>query len=175
LEGALRVYNISAKGRESTLYWVEPGDSCILAINSVFADVRYPAWVESDPLPTVLAVIPPATFRQLFSEEPAVQTFTFNVLSSRVFELMTTLEEVVSLDMEQRLVSFLVRKCDGDGVVAMSQSAIAGHLGTAREVVTRILRQFEGKGLVRTARGTTTVLDPVALSNYPGPTASAEV
>jgi CRP/FNR family transcriptional regulator len=163
VEGSLRVYNVSAKGRESTLYWVEPGDSCILAMSCLFSDVRYPAWVESDQVLTQLAVIPSEAYKRLFASEPSVQKFTFNVLSSRIFELMTTLEEVTTHDMERRLASFLVRKCDAEGDVAMSQATMAGHLGTAREVVTRILRQFESKGLVAVARGTTRVIDAVAL------------
>jgi CRP/FNR family transcriptional regulator, anaerobic regulatory protein len=156
--GALRVYNIDARGRETTLYWIEPGDSCVLALNCLFADVLYPAWVQAE-RPSRIVVIDPATYIALFASDRAIQRFTFDTLAGRVFELMTVLEEVVSSDKEQRLANLLVRKCNGQRVVAMSQARMAAHLGTAREVVTRILRQFEAKGLVRVTRGSTTVLD----------------
>ena len=129
MEGTLRIYNLAANGRQTTLYWVEPGDSCILAMNCAFRDLAYPAWVENDGVPTKLAVVPSAAYRSLFAVEPAVQAYTFEVLSARIFELMSILEDVNTLDMEQRLADFLLRKCDGSGVVALSHARIAAGLG----------------------------------------------
>ena len=166
-EGALRVYNISAKGRETTLYWVERGDSCIFAISCVFSDVLYPAWVESDAAGTSFAVIPPAVYRSLFEKEKAVQQFTFDVLSNRIFELMTILEDVTASDLDKRLANFLVNKADPTGTLQMSHEEVAVHLGTAREVVTRTLRKLTAAGLVNTERGAIQLLDAPALAQYP--------
>jgi CRP/FNR family transcriptional regulator len=162
--GELRVYNITAEGQESTLYWVRAGESCILAMNSVFSDLLYPAWVQSGEHPTRFAVIPGGVFRELFATETSMQRFTFNVMAGRIFELMSLLEEAVSLDVEQRVASLLVRQCDGEGTVRMSQDRMASHLGTAREVITRALKKLTERGLVQTSRGSVKVLDPVTLA-----------
>ena len=164
LEGALRVYTIDARGRQSTLYSVGALDSCIFALSCAFSGLRYPAWVDNDAAPTRVAVIPSDTYRRLHATDAAVQGFTFEVLSSRIFDLMTAIEERSTLDVEERLASFLCRRCDADGVVRASHARIAAHLGTAREVVTRYLRGFEARGLLTTARGRITVSDPVALA-----------
>ncbi len=166
-QGALRVYNISAKGRESTLYWVEGADSCIFAISCVFSDVRYPAWVESDATSTTYAIIPPAVYRSLFEKERAVQKFTFDVLSNRIFELMTILEDVTASDLDKRLANFLVKKADDSGTLNMSHEEVAVHLGTAREVITRTLRKLTSAGLVYTERGTIKLVNASKLAQYP--------
>lgn len=163
VEGVLRVYTIDARGRQSTLYSVGATDSCIFALSCAFSGLRYPAWVENDTSPTLVAVIPSDVYRRLHATDAAVQKFTFDVLSSRIFDLMTAVEEMSTLDVEQRVASFLSRRCDADGVVRTSHAKIAAHLGTAREVVTRHLRRFEERGLLTTERGRIVVRDPVAL------------
>lgn len=166
-EGSLRVYTISAEGRETTLYWIGPGESCFLAINCTFKDVLYPAWVESEAA-TRGSIIPAPVFRELHAHEPALQRFTFDALSGRLFEFMGILEEVVSQDLEHRLAAFLQRKADEEGRVQMSQEVIANHLGTAREVVSRLLRGLVARRLVRTGRGHVEILDDRALARFFG-------
>jgi CRP/FNR family transcriptional regulator, anaerobic regulatory protein len=166
LEGALRVYTIDARGRQSPLYSVEANGACIFALSCAFSGLRYPAWVDSAEVRTRVAVIPSATYRALHATDPAVQRFTFDVLSSRIFDLMTAIEELQTLPVEQRLASFLCRRCDGHGLVRLGHAQIAAHLGTAREVVTRHLRRFEQRGWLTTARGRITVTDPVALAAW---------
>lgn len=163
-QGALRVYHLDAAGREGTLYWIEAGDTCILALNCVFAAVPYPAWVEScGDTPARFGVIPGALFRELFQSEPAVQAFAFDALSSRTFQLMGLLGEALSLGLGPRLVRLLLRFSDADGRVKVTQEALAGHLGTAREVVSRLLRSLVARGLIRTGRGTIELVDRAAL------------
>lgn len=162
-KGALRVYYLTPEGREGTLYWVDPGESCILAINCVFARMNYPAWVESEREPTRFSVIPADVYRMLFETEPAIQRFTFEVMSNRTFELMKLLTEAQSLGLERRAASFLLRRsCERDEVL-MSHETIANHLGTAREVVSRILRSLAADGLIETRRGSIRLLDRAGL------------
>lgn len=158
LEGCLRVYTINDAGREATLYWVERGESCILALRCVFSELEYPAWVqaESDAKWVVVAA---GAFRHLFTQEPALQRFVFDTLSSRIFSLMATLDEVLGSDVQSRLAGFLLRRADERGRVEASHETIAAHLGTAREVVSRGLRQLEQAGLVRRRRAVVEVLD----------------
>ncbi|MEE9344169.1 MAG: Crp/Fnr family transcriptional regulator [Methylococcales bacterium] len=163
--GSLRVYTIDLKGNETTLYTVLPGESCLLALNCVFSELRYPAWGSVDLVPTKLITIPSVIFKQLYSEEPAIRNFTFSVLSARIFDLMSTLEESMSLSMNQRLASFLIRTANHEGVVKMSHQDIASHLGTAREVISRLLKQFEKRGLLKLFRGSIRIISMQSLRN----------
>ena len=162
-QGALRVFYLTPEGREGTLYWVDPGQSCILGLNCIFGEVAYPAWVESDTETTRFAKIPGRLYRDLFSTEAAVQRFTFEVMSARTFELMALLTEARSLGLEQRVASFLLKRRDGADEVRMSQETIANHIGTAREVVSRVVRMLAAEGLIETRRGVIRVLKEAEL------------
>ncbi len=162
-EGALRVFHVHEDGRENTLYWVGAGDFCITALNCMFNGMNYPAWVSTDS-PTRVAIVPGSVFRELFDRERAVRDFTVSTMSERIFELISTLADAVSLGVEQRLATLVLRKLDSNNVVSMSQDVIANHLGTAREVVSRQLRAWSARGFVRTHRGGFEVLDRAALS-----------
>jgi len=162
--GVLRIYTCGPTGREQTLYWVGPGESCILAINCVFSQLRYPAWVEVDDEDARIVMIPAQVYRDLFASEPALQRFTFDVLSRRVIELTESLADAGTLAVEQRIIHLLVSRCGPDGKVPMNQERIARHVGTAREVVSRIIGTLARDGLVRTGRGTIELIDVEALS-----------
>lgn len=162
--GSLRVYTINSKGHETTLYWVNSGNSCVLAMNCIFSNLFYPAWVESCEEEVEIAIIPPAIYRKLFETEPLIQEFTFNVQSATVFDLLTTLEEAVTSSFMQRLASLLIKKADNRKIVNLGHDEIANHLGTAREVVSRACRQMQNKGLISTKRKEITLLDTTALS-----------
>lgn len=157
--GTLRVFYVAADGHEATLYRIGPGESCVLALTAAFRSDPYPAWVETEDDPLRVVVVPGATFRRLYDAEPAFREFVFEVLSGRVFELMTRMEEIGSLRIEQRLAGFLLDAADEAGEVAMSQARMAAHLGTAREVVFRALRSLSEQGLVATGRARVRTLD----------------
>jgi len=161
-KGALRVYYVSAEGREGTLYWVEPGQTCILAINCMFSGLAYPAWVESDG-ETEVSLVPGDVYRRLFATEPSVQRFTFDNLSGRLFELMQLIEETASQGLEARIAAFLLRRSKGEESVAITQEQIARHLATSREVVSRVLRALQARRLIETSQGHVTLLDPAGL------------
>ncbi len=161
-KGALRVYYVSAEGREGTLYWVEPGQSCILALNCMFSRLAYPAWVESEG-ETEVSIVPGDVYRRLFAAEPAIQSFTFEVLSGRLFELMALIEETASQGLEARVAAFLLRRAKGGTTIAVTQEQIARHLATSREVVSRVLRGLVARRLVATTQGRIDLLAPKAL------------
>ena len=163
LQGALRVFTLSADGRESTLYRMTPGDTCVLALNSFFNDVLYPAWVEADE-DTTVGIVPGAAYRTLFATESAVQDITLSALSSAVFGLMTELETRHSQSLEQRLASYLILRSSSEAKVQRTQQEIASDLGTTREVIGRMMAQFVRQGLTRSGRGTITLTDKHALT-----------
>lgn len=174
LSGRLRVATLSAEGREAALYTLAPGETCILALNSLFNDLLYPAWVHADADSTV-AVVPGPLYRALFASEPVVRDMTVHALSTAVFRLMETLEDVHAHRLDQRLAGFLLLRASGDGVVRMTQQEIATHLGTTREVVGRLMARFAAAGLLTTRRGTVTLRDVAGLRalgpQAPAPTA----
>jgi CRP/FNR family transcriptional regulator len=161
--GQLRVFSLSPAGSEATLYLLNPGETCVLALNCIFNDLLYPAWVEAVAA-TRVAIIPGAEFRRLFESEPAVRNLTVQAFSTVVFRLMAELEEVHSYRLDRRLASFLVRHASSDGNVRMTQQEIASHLGTTREVVARLLGRLASDGLVRTGRSRVVLDDPVRLA-----------
>jgi CRP/FNR family transcriptional regulator, anaerobic regulatory protein len=161
--GAIRVYYLDADGHEGTLYWIEEGESCILALNSLFTEIPYPAWAESEGEGTEIIEIPGALFRELFAVEPSSQKFLFEQLSGRVFELQKLLERTMRQPQEARLILLLLTHADSEGVVHMSQEKLARHLGTVREVVARLLRNLASQGLVETAPRKVKLLDRARL------------
>jgi CRP/FNR family transcriptional regulator len=167
LRGCLRVFTLSPDGREATLYRILPGDTCVLALNSLFNDVLYPAWVEAEQ-DTDVGVIPGAAYRRLFAAEQVIQDITLRALSSAVFGLMTELELRHAQTLEQRLAGYLLLRASSDGTVGRTQQEIASELGTTREVVGRLMAEFARMGLVRSGRGVVTLADKLALARLSG-------
>jgi len=160
--GRLRVYTLSFDGGEATLYWIAPGETCVLALNCIFNDLLYPAWVEAEPHTTV-AVIPGPLYRMLFENEPVIRNVTVQALSTLVFRLMAELEQIHSCKLEQRLGNFLLLHAAGNGTLRMTQQEIASHLGTTREVVARLFRQLVAKKYIETKRGMVVLVEPARL------------
>lgn len=164
--GSLRVYYIAESGREATLYHVEPGGTCVLALGATVNDAPYPAWVESGPQGGTFVRVPPPLFHRLVDQEPAFRQFVLTAMGGRIFDLMARLEELGSMQLEQRLARYLLRWQDTAGVVRVTQATIAAELGTAREVVSRILRGLEHRGLVATGRARVRICDRPALDQF---------
>lgn len=163
LQGQLRVYTYSAMGKEATLYMINPGETCVLALNSMFNHILYPAWVETE-AETVLGVLPGDVYRSLFKHETGIQDLTVKALSTAVFRLMDELVQVHGQRLDQRLAGFLLTRASADGVVLKTQQQIAAHIGTTREVVAKHLAEFSKQGWVLTQRGQVKLCDTKALA-----------
>jgi CRP/FNR family transcriptional regulator len=165
VSGKLRIFTISPDGNEATLYMINPGETCVLALNCIFNDLLYPAWVEASPA-TKVAVIPGAIYRALFDSEPAIRDMTVQAFSTLVFRLMSGLEEIHSCKLEQRLANLLLLHASTDGNIRMTQQEIASHLGATREVVARVLGQLASEGHIQTGRNQIVINDPVSLAEH---------
>ena len=163
ISGQLRVFTLSPDGHEATLYLINPEETCVLALNCIFNDLLYPAWVEAGS-DTRVAVIPGTLFRALFDAEPSIRNMTVQAFSIVVFRLMSELEGIHSYKLEQRLCNFLLLHASTDGVVRMTQQEIASHLGTTREVIARALGQLASAGHVETSRNRIAIYDPIRLA-----------
>jgi CRP/FNR family transcriptional regulator len=127
-------------------------------LNCIFNNLQYPAWVQSEP-DTCVGMIPSLTYRTLFQNEPSIQNLTVHALSVLVFRLMEELEEVHSLNLNARLAKFILLRGAGEGRLHMTQSELAAHLGTTREVIAKLLRKMVSTKSVRTLRGSIVIED----------------
>ncbi len=166
--GQLRVFTFTPQGTEATLYFIKPGETCVLALNCLFNDLLYPGWVEAAASTTV-DLIPGAVYRKLFEREPAVQDMTVKALSTLVFRLMGELEQIHSCTLTQRLANFLLLNASAEGVVRMTQSELAAHLGTTREVIARLIQGFTAQRYLATRRGVITINNSAKLAELMRP------
>jgi CRP/FNR family transcriptional regulator len=159
MTGELDVYIIDREGREASMYRVRASESCLFAINALFGNVPYPAWVRVTSSAATILMIPAAVLKELHHQEKSIRDWVFGVQSQRIFDLVSTLEAVQTLPVEARLRSYLLRAANGEHEVKVTHEAIARYLGTAREVITRNLRTFASAGLVALTRGCVKILD----------------
>jgi CRP/FNR family transcriptional regulator len=156
LSGEIRVYKIGESGREITLYEIGPGETCILNASCILAHRSYPAnAVAVSDVDVIL--IPSADFRRLVMEREEMRDFVFTLLSQRLAAVMELVEEVAFGRLDERLMDYLIEK-SGDGILESTHQKIANDLGTSREVVSRLLKDFERKQLVRLSRNSVTLL-----------------
>ncbi|MHB1405250.1 MAG: Crp/Fnr family transcriptional regulator [Desulfitobacteriaceae bacterium] len=153
LKGSLRVIKIGESGREILLYRVLPGESCILQLSSVLAGVGYPAnaIVENE---TEAVMVPAALFKKWINEYQSLRNFVYGNMTKRISSMMALVEEVAFKRMDTRLVELLLNKTSAEQIaVEMTHEEIASELGTAREVVSRLLKNLENDALVELSRG----------------------
>jgi CRP/FNR family transcriptional regulator len=164
VKGALRVYYLTDEGREATLYSVEPGGTCVLALSSTLLDEPYPAWVEAGASGGAFVHVASATFHRAMDTESSFRKFVLSSLSGRIFELMQKLEEVTTSTIVRRVARYLVNNVGDDGEVTVTQTRLATELGTAREVVFRALRTLAAQRLISAQRGRVRLLDVPGLA-----------
>ena len=162
LEGRVRVFKLSATGNEITLYEIHPGETCVLAASAAISGHSYSAIAVAD-TPLTAWLIPSQTFRELFARFAPFRTFFFNLLESRLAVMMSLVEEIAFRRVDTRLASHLAERADDVGEIRETHEQIAIHLGTAREVVSRLLADFARRGLIRTGRARIIVTDRPAL------------
>lgn len=153
-EGRVRVQLVSEQGREIVLYRVGPGETCILTTSCLMAarDYGAEAVAETDVRAIVLSS---AVFHALLAESAAFRDFVFSAYGDRMVDLIHLVVDVAFQRIDIRLAQHLLARADGSaaGVVAATHQGLAVELGTAREVVSRQLKEFERRGWVELQRG----------------------
>lgn len=162
VSGVARVYKVGENGREITLYRVEAGGSCILAASCILSNKRFPAMAVVEQTVTAV-VIPAPLLRQWLGQYGFWRDYLFALLADRLAVVIATVEEIAFQRMDGRLATFLLASGEVGTAVGVTHQAIAYELGTAREVVSRLLKEFEREGLVALGRGTVTVTDVAGL------------
>jgi CRP/FNR family transcriptional regulator len=160
--GSLRVYTAGGQGREITLYTVEPGECCLINVLCLISGMKSPAYAVADE--TIQAVaFSRATFLNWLAEREDVRQFVFGIMAGRVSGMMALVEEVAFQRLDCRLAAYLLQRGEGSDELILTHEAVAGDLGTAREVVSRLLKAFERQGAVELSRGRITLRDREAL------------
>ena len=158
--GQLRAYILSEDGREITISRLFEYDVSLLSASCVMPDMQMNVMIEAEK-DTEFWSIPACLFKNLVDGSLAVSTFANSLISGNFSELMWLMEQIMFKSFDKRLAAFLLEEAaiEESNSLKTTHEIIANHLGTAREVVTRMLRYFQSEGMVRLTRGTIEIAD----------------
>ena len=152
--GQLRAFILSDEGREITLYRLFERDICLFSASCMLRSMQFEIMIAAEK-DTELFVIPADVYQSVARESAPAANFTTEIMAGRFSEVMWLMEQIMWKSFDRRLARFLLDESalEGTAVLHLTHETIANHLGTAREVVTRMLRYFQSEGLVRLSRG----------------------
>ncbi len=162
--GQLRVYTLSSEGREITLYRLFDHDICLFSASCVMPNIQFEVIIEAEK-DCEMWVLPSCLFKDLMEESAVVANYANQLISSRFSEVMWLMEQIMWKSFDKRLASFLLEESSLENApcLKITHEKIANHMGTAREVVTRMLRYFQSEGMVKLTRGTVEITDETRL------------
>ncbi len=163
--GSIRVYMTSNEGREVTLFRIEKGDVCVLSASCVLEAVDFEVTIEAE-TDTEVMELPASVFARLVRENKDVELFSYKVTTERFSDVMWAMQQILFLSFDKRLAGFLIQECQKNNTdtICMTHDQIAKNLGSAREVVSRMLKNFEKEGMVSLSKGRITLTDCKALN-----------
>ena len=163
--GQLRAYILSEDGREITLYRLFEQDICLFSAPCVMRSVQFEIMIAAERDSDVF-IIPPYIFKQVMEESAPLANYTNELMASRFSEVMWLIEQIMWKSIDKRLAGFLVNEAalENSDTLKITHEMIANHLGTAREVITRMLRYFQSEGYVKLTRGAVELTDITGLN-----------
>lgn len=164
LDGTVRVQQQSETGREVTLYRVHAGESCVLTTACMLAFEEYSAEGIAETDVSAVA-IPRATFDDLAGRSSEFRNFIFRAYSRRITDLFTLVDDIVFQRMDVRLASRLLELANEDDVILATHQMLGSELGTAREVISRLLSEFHRRGWIEQERGKVRIVRREALAH----------
>ena len=158
--GQIRAFILSEAGKEITLYRLFERDMCIFSASCMLKNINFDIYMEAEHDSCVL-LIPTAVYNALNQSSLAVSNYTSQLISSRFSDVMWVMEQVLFTSFDKRLANFLLEQSviDDSDTLSITHDVIAKHLGSAREVVTRMLQYFQNEGMVSLSRGGIALLD----------------
>ncbi|MBR3762478.1 MAG: Crp/Fnr family transcriptional regulator [Lachnospiraceae bacterium] len=158
--GQLRAYVTSEEGREVTIYRLFDMDVCLLSASCMMQNIQFPITIEAEKASEVW-IIPAATFKEVMESSAVMANYANQLLASRFSEAMWLMEQIMWKSFDERLADFLLIESilEQTSYLRITHEKIANHMGTAREVVTRMLKYFQSEGMVRLGRGVIEILD----------------
>ena len=151
--GRLRLYMLSSDGKEITLYRLSPGDVCMLSASCVLQSITFDVYVDAEE-PSECYMISASAFSSVSEKVPAVKIYALETAVSRFSDVMWIMQQIVFMSMDKRLAIFLLDEVltTGSDTILMTHEQIARHLGTAREVITRMLKHLSDDDILKVAR-----------------------
>lgn len=158
--GQLRAFVLSDEGKEITIYRLFERDICLLSASCMMRSIQFDITISAEK-DTRLWIIPAQVYQKVMKQSAALAGFTNEIMASRFSDVMWLLEQVMWKSFDKRLAAFLLEEAaiEGKTCLEITHEAIGGHLGSPREVVTRMLRYFQNEGMVRLSRGRVELLD----------------
>ncbi len=166
-KGQLRVYIVSEEGREVTLYRLRQGDLCVLSasclMDAIVFDVLIEAVAESE-----LVVLPSPVLHPIMDENPLVELALYKTVVENFSEVMWTMQQILFMGADKRVAHFLWDEMvkTGDMTIRLTHEEVARFIGSAREVVTKVLKYFVEEGVVVLSRGKIEIVDKAKLRQY---------
>lgn len=167
--GQLRAFILSDEGREITVYRLFERDMCLFSASCILRSIQFDVTVTAEK-DTELWIISADIYKKIMEESAAVANYTNEIMASRFSEVMWLLEQVMWKSMDKRVAAFLLEEAaiEDTDRLNMTHESIANHLGTHREVITRMLRYFQREGMVSLTRGSVEITDRAKLEELDG-------
>lgn len=162
--GQLRAYILSDEGREITIYRLFERDICLFSASCMMNSLQFEITIEAEK-DAEIWVIPVDVYKNIMVESAAVANFTNEIMASRFSEVMWLIEQIMWKSLDKRVADFLIQETtlEQSTQLKITHEVIANHLGTHREVITRMLKYFQNEGMVRLSRGAIEVVNEKAL------------
>ena len=158
--GQLRVYILSDEGREITLYRLFELDMCLFSASCMLRSIQFDVTIAAEK-DTEFWVVPTEVYKGILEESAPAANYTNELMASRFSDVMWLMEQIMWKSLDRRLAAFLLEEAsiEGSDRLKITHEAIANHLGSHREVITRMLRYFQNEGMVRLSRGVIEITD----------------
>jgi CRP/FNR family transcriptional regulator, anaerobic regulatory protein len=163
MNGRVRVQQLAANGREIVLYRVHAGESCVLTTSCLMASNKYPAQGITE-TEVEAVMIPAQLFHEALTQSEGFRRFVLEGYGQRITDLLMVIEDLAFRRLDSRLAERLITLSAGSSQLNTTHQALAVELGSAREVVSRQLKEFERKGWIQMGRGTIDIIDVDHLS-----------
>ena len=167
--GQLRAYILSDEGREITIYRLFERDMCLFSASCMMRSIQFDVTLEVEK-DAELWIIPADVYKEIMAQSAVLANYTNELMVARFSEVMWLIEQIMWKSFDKRLAAFLLEESvlDGSDTLKITHDKIAAHMGTAREVVTRMLRYFQSEGMVSLSRGIVELKDRKHLEELAG-------
>lgn len=162
--GGVRTYILSEDGKEVTLYRLGPGELCVLSASCILDNITFDVHMDAEG-DTQAYLIHASVFGRLCSQNVYVQNFAYRKTIERFSDVMWAMEQILFMSFDKRLAIFLLDEMQKTGSedLKLTQEQIAKYIGSAREVVSRMLKVFQKEGIIEQSRGTIRIVDRAKL------------
>lgn len=168
--GQLRVYILSDEGREITLYRLFELDMCLFSASCMLRSIQFDVTIAAEK-DTEFWVVPAEVYKRILEESAPAANYTNELMASRFSDVMWLMEQIMWKSLDKRVAAFLLEEAaiEGTDRLKITHETIANHLGSHREVITRLLRYFQNEGMVRLSRGVIEITDAARLEELGNP------